>query len=217
MTYKVLIADDHVVVREGLKLLIETNENYKTIGEAGHGAEAIQLVNDLEPDIILMDLYMPVMSGMEAIRKLSVTHPKLPIIILTTYNEDQLLAEGFALGAKGYLLKDTSLQSLFHSMDAAMNGETLIGEDMMKRIRDYQEKRQHIKEKVQLSRMEIIILQAVARGTTSKDIAFDMGVSERTVKSRLTAIFNKLGVDSRTEAVAVAIESGLIHLNYNNL
>ena len=217
MTYKVLIADDHVVVREGLKLLIETNENYKTIGEAGHGAEAIQLVNDLVPDIILMDLYMPVMSGMEAIRKLSVTHPKLPIIILTTYNEDQLLAEGFALGAKGYLLKDTSLQSLFHSMDAAMNGETLIGEDMMKRIRDYQEKRQHIKEKVQLSRMEIIILQAVARGTTSKDIAFDIGVSERTVKSRLTAIFNKLGVDSRTEAVAVAIESGLIHLNYNNL
>lgn len=88
---------------------------------------------------------------------------------------------------------------------------------MMKRIRDYQEKRQHIKEKVQLSRMEIIILQAVARGTTSKDIAFDMGVSERTVKSRLTAIFNKLGVDSRTEAVAVAIESGLIHLNYNKL
>ncbi|MEC0281287.1 response regulator transcription factor [Terribacillus saccharophilus] len=217
MTYKVLIADDHVVVREGLKLLIETNENYKTIGEAGHGAEAIQLVNDLEPDIILMDLYMPVMSGMEAIRKLSVTHPKLPIIILTTYNEDQLLAEGFALGAKGYLLKDTSLQSLFHSMDAAMNGETLIGEDMMKRIRDYQEKRQHIKEKVQLSRMEIIILQAVARGTTSKDIAFDIGVSERTVKSRLTAIFNKLGVDSRTEAVAVAIESGMIHLNYNKL
>lgn len=217
MTYKVLIADDHVVVREGLKLLIETNENYKTIGEAGHGAEAIQLVIDLEPDIILMDLYMPVMSGMEAIRKLSVTHPKLPIIILTTYNEDQLLAEGFALGAKGYLLKDTSLQSLFHSMDAAMKGETLIGEDMMKRIRDYQEKRQHIKEKVQLSRMEIIILQAVARGTTSKDIAFDMGVSERTVKSRLTAIFNKLGVDSRTEAVAVAIESGLIHLNYNKL
>ena len=217
MTYKVLIADDHVVVREGLKLLIETNENYKTIGEAGHGAEAIQLVNDLEPDIILMDLYMPVMSGMEAIRKLSVSHPKLPIIILTTYNEDQLLAEGFALGAKGYLLKDTSLQSLFHSMDAAMNGETLIGEDMMKRIRNYQEKRQHIKEKVQLSRMEIIILQAVARGTTSKDIAFDMGVSERTVKSRLTAIFNKLGVDSRTEAVAVAIESGLIHLNYNKL
>lgn len=214
MTYKVLIADDHVVVREGLKLLIETNENYKTIGEAGHGAEAIQLVNDLEPDIILMDLYMPVLSGMEAIRKLSVTHPKLPIIILTTYNEDQLLAEGFALGAKGYLLKDTSLQSLFHSMDAAMNGETLIGEDMMKRIRNFQEKRQHIKEKVQLSRMEIIILQAVARGTTSKDIAFDMGVSERTVKSRLTAIFNKLGVDSRTEAVAVAIESGLIHLNY---
>ncbi|MFP7479391.1 response regulator [Terribacillus saccharophilus] len=217
MTNKVLIADDHVVVREGLKLLIETNENYRTIGEAGHGAEAIQLVNDLEPDIILMDLYMPVMSGMEAIRKLSVTHPKLPIIILTTYNEDQLLAEGFALGAKGYLLKDTSLQSLFHSMDTAMNGETLIGEDMMKRIRDYQGKRQHIKEKVQLSRMEIIILQAVARGTTSKDIAFDMGVSERTIKSRLTAIFNKLGVDSRTEAVAVAIESGLIHLNYNKL
>ncbi|WP_175074948.1 response regulator transcription factor [Terribacillus sp. AE2B 122] len=215
MAYKVLIADDHVVVREGLKLLIETNENYKTIGEAGNGADAIQLVNELDPDIILMDLYMPVMSGMEAIRKLSVTHPKLPIIILTTYNEDQLLAEGFALGAKGYLLKDTSLKSLFHSMDAAINGETLIGEDMMKRIRNYQEKRRNEKEKAQLSRMEIIILQAVARGTTSKDIAFDMGVSERTVKSRLTAIFNKMGVDSRTEAVAVAIESGLIHLNYN--
>ncbi|MFP7494719.1 response regulator transcription factor [Terribacillus saccharophilus] len=215
MARKVLITDDHVVVREGLKLLIETNPNYQTVGEAGNGAEAIELVNELNPDIVLMDLYMPIMSGMEAIRKLSVTHPDLPIIILTTYNEDQLLAEGFDLGAKGYLLKDTSLESLFHSMDAAMNGETLIKDDMLKRIRNYQEKRRNIKEKVQLSRSEIIILQAVARGLTSKEIAFDMGVSERTIKSRLTAIFNKLGVDSRTEAVAVAIEAGLIHLNNN--
>jgi len=217
VTHKVLIADDHVVVREGLKLLIETNRNYKTIGEAGNGSEAIELVNELEPDIVLMDLYMPVMSGMEAIRNLSVTHPDLPIIILTTYNEDQLLAEGFDYGAKGYLLKDTSLESLFHSLDAAMSGKTLIGDDMMKRIRNYQEKRRNLKEKVQLSRMEIVILQAVARGMTSKEIAFDMGVSERTIKSRLTGIFNKLGVDSRTEAVAVAIEAGLIHLNHNNL
>ena len=209
MPHKILIVDDHLVVREGLKLLIETNDDYETIGEAENGMEAIKLVEELKPDVVLMDLYMPVMSGLDAIKKLSISHPNLPIIILTTYNEDQLMAEGFDLGVKGYLLKDTSLESLFHSLRAALMGETLINSDMMDRIRNFKKQEQA---KVHLSHLEIITLQAVANGRKSKDIAADLGVSERTIKSRLTTIFNKLAVDSRAEAVAVAMHAGFITL-----
>lgn len=207
--YKVLIVDDHVVVREGLKLLIETNESFTTIGEAGNGLEALHLVEELAPDIVLMDLYMPIMSGLDAIKSLHTTHPDLPVIILTTYNEDKLMAQGVDFGVKGYLLKDTSLNDLFESMTAALNGDTLIDGEMMRRILDYRRKSELY---TPLSKIEIITLQAVANGMKSKEIAEYHGISERTVKSRLTNIFNKLGVFSRAEAVAVAMHEGLIKL-----
>ena len=117
--YKVLIADDHLVVREGLKLLIETNDHYTITGEAENGKTAVRLAEELKPDVILMDLYMPEMSGLEAIKQIK-EHSDVPIIILTTYNEDHLMIEGIESGANGYLLKDTSSETLFHTMDAAV-------------------------------------------------------------------------------------------------
>ncbi len=117
--YKVLIADDHLVVREGLKLLIETNDHYTITGEAENGKTAVRLAAELKPDVILMDLYMPEMSGLEAIKQIK-EHSDVPIIILTTYNEDHLMIEGIESGANGYLLKDTSSETLFHTMDAAV-------------------------------------------------------------------------------------------------
>lgn len=214
MPHKILIVDDHLVVREGLKLLVGLNADFVTIGEAENGDEAVKLVEELNPDIILMDLYMPVMKGLEAIKEISLKHPTIPVIILTTYNEDKLMAEGMEYGAKGYLLKDTSPENLFRTLEAAIRGDTLINSDMMARIQAYRkvEEKQRINPKIYLSQKEIEVLEAVARGAKSKEIAFDLNISERTVKARLTDIYNKLGVSSRAEAAALAIQAGIISL-----
>jgi len=214
MQHRILIVDDHLVVREGLKLLIETSDKYVIVGEAENGRIAIDLVEKLKPDVILMDLYMPVMSGLEAIKEIRRTNPEIPIVILTTYNEDQLMMKGIEAGAKGYLLKDTGVENLFESIDSAIRGETLLQPEIAERIQNYKTKllKEQSKSKVMLTPREMTILQAIARGSTSKEIAYDIGIAERTVKSKLTSIYNKLGVDSRTEAVAVAIQSGIIHL-----
>ncbi|MED4234875.1 response regulator transcription factor [Priestia megaterium] len=214
MQHRILIVDDHLVVREGLKLLIETSDKYVIVGEAENGRIAIDLVEKLKPDVILMDLYMPVMSGLEAITELRRTNPEIPIVILTTYNEDQLMMKGIEAGAKGYLLKDTGVENLFESIDSAIRGETLLQPEITERIQNYKTKllKEQSKSKVMLTPREMTILQSIARGSTSKEIAYDIGIAERTVKSKLTSIYNKLGVDSRTEAVVVAIQSGIIHL-----
>ncbi|MCM3196551.1 response regulator [Priestia megaterium] len=214
MQHRILIVDDHLVVREGLKLLIETSDKYVIVGEAENGRIAIDLVEKLKPDVILMDLYMPVMSGLEAITELRRTNPEIPIVILTTYNEDQLMMKGIEAGAKGYLLKDTGVENLFESIDSAIRGETLLQPEITEQIQNYKTKllKEQSKSKVMLTPREMTILQAIARGSTSKEIAYDIGIAERTVKSKLTSIYNKLGVDSRTEAVVVAIQSGIIHL-----
>ncbi len=191
---KVLIVDDHLVVREGLKLLIETNDHYTIIGEAENGKAAVRLADELKPDIILMDLYMPEMSGLEAIKQIKEKHD-IPIIILTTYNEDHLMIEGIELGAKGYLLKDTSSETLFHTMDAAIRGNVLLQPEILKRLQE-----------IQLERMK---KQSSDTQLTEKDL----GVSERTVKSRLTSIYNKLGANSRTEAVTIAMQRGILTLD----
>lgn len=209
--YKVLIADDHLVVREGLKLLIETNDHYTITGEAENGKTAVRLAEELKPDVILMDLYMPEMSGLEAIKQIK-EHSDVPIIILTTYNEDHLMIEGIESGANGYLLKDTSSETLFHTMDAAVRGEVLLQPDILRRFREKKMERANANE-TQLTDKEIIVLQAVAKGHKSKAIAFDLGISERTVKARLTSIYNKLGADSRTEAVTIAMQKGILKLN----
>ncbi|MCY9462391.1 response regulator transcription factor [Bacillus velezensis] len=209
--YKVLIADDHLVVREGLKLLIETNDHYTITGEAENGKTAVRLAEELKPDVILMDLYMPEMSGLEAIKQIK-EHSDVPIIILTTYNEDHLMIEGIESGANGYLLKDTSSETLFHTMDAAVRGEVLLQPDILRRFREMKMKRANANE-TQLTDKEIIVLEAVAKGHKSKAIAFDLGISERTVKARLTSIYNKLGADSRTEAVTIAMQKGILKLN----
>ncbi|RIN24745.1 response regulator transcription factor [Staphylococcus succinus] len=212
--FKVLIVDDHFVVREGLKLLIELNDQFEVIGEAENGESAIEKVAQLKPDIILIDLYMPIMNGLDAIRIIKNNHD-IPIIILTTYNEDNLLVEGIELGVNGYLLKDTDSEKLFHTMEAAVRGELLLQSDIMNRYKkdkvDQQQKENAINS-LALSDKELVVLQAISKGYKSKAIAFDLGLTERTIKSRLTSIYNKLGVDSRAEAVKIGIQRGIIDI-----
>ena len=224
MKYNVLIVDDHFVVREGLKLILETSDDYQVVGEAENGQMAVNMALELQPDVILMDLNMPVMDGLEAMEKLQQQQCNIPVVILTTYNEDDLMVKGLAIGAKGYLLKDSKRENLFRTLDSAIRGETLLQPEIMQTVFQMRNKgNASVSSSVRstnssgvpavlLSNREKVVLQAIAHGHRSKDIAFDMGISERTVKAHLTSIYNKLGVDSRAQAVAFAIEKGIVHL-----
>ncbi|EEK85344.1 Sensory transduction protein ydfI [Bacillus cereus ATCC 4342] len=205
--------DDHFVVREGLKLIIETSDSFQIIGEAANGEEALSFIEKKKPDVILMDLNMPKMSGLETIEALNKKQNHTPIIILTTYNEDELMLQGIELGAKGYLLKDTDRENLFRTLEAAIRGEILLQPNIMEKIVNYKRKEVYADkvEENNLTEKELFVLKAIARGNKNKEIAFDMGIAERTVKAYLTNIYNKLGVNSRSEAVAVSIERKLIH------
>lgn len=208
MTYRVFIVDDHFVVREGIKLVIETNPHFTVVGEASNGKEALKRVEDTQPDVILMDLMMPVMSGLETIAELNVRELSIPIIILTTYNEDDLILKGIELGAKGFLFKDMQRHDLFRTLEAAVRNEVLLPPEVVNTVMEAKLKKEVPKAK--LTEREIEIMKAVARGYRSKEIACDLGISERTVKAHLTNIYQKLNVDSRSEAVARSIESGII-------
>ncbi|WP_405113218.1 response regulator transcription factor [Paenibacillus sp. FSL K6-1217] len=214
--YKILIVDDHLVVREGLKMILETDQRFSIAGEAENGQVALHLVETLVPDVILLDLNMPVMSGLDTLKALNTKQYSIPIIILTTYNEDELMINALALGAKGYLLKDTSRDELFRTIESAIRGSTLLQADILTKVFAAKERTKIAgakdTEPVNLTDKELLILQLVARGFKSKEIAFDMGVTERTIKSHLTNIYSKLGVESRAQAVATAIEQRILHI-----
>lgn len=216
MKHKILIVDDHWVVREGLKMILETDEQYEVIDEAEEGESAIGLIKEAEPDIILLDLNMPGgLDGLGTLEKMKELQLEIPVIILTTYNEDELMMNALALGAKGYLLKDTSRDNLFRTLQSALRGETLLQPEITSRVFAFRQDRKSSsvpESSYQVTPKERIILQAIARGARNKEIASDLGISERTVKAHLTNIYNKLGVDSRSEAVAVSIEKGILQL-----
>ncbi len=213
---RILIVDDHLVVREGLKLILEIDENFLVAGEAANGQEALELLDKVRPDVILLDLNMPVMSGLEFLEAMERRHSNIPVIILTTYNEDELMLKGLALGAKGYLLKDTDREDLFRTIESAVRGDTLLRPDILAKVLTAKQGLNTASagrgDGPALSEREQLILQSVARGYKSKDIAYDLGISERTVKAHLTSIYNKLGVDSRSQAVAIAMERGIVRL-----
>lgn len=173
------------------------------------------MIDVTKTDIILLDLNMPVMSGLDTLKIMNKQGITIPVIILTTYNEDELMVTGIELGAKGFLLKDTSRENLFRTLEAAIRGETLLQPEFMEKLLKFKEKKSNNNTNTKnapLTEKEILILQAVAKGFKSREIAFDMGIAERTVKAHLTNIYNKLGVNSRAEAVAIAIDHGLFRL-----
>jgi NarL family two-component system response regulator YdfI len=208
---RILIADDHLIIRQGLRLILETEEGFEMIGEASDGAEALRLSHELRPDVVLMDLRMPGMDGLTAIGLLQSELPEVAVVILTTYNEDDLMLRGLRAGARGYLLKDVDRQTLFAAIRAAARGEMLLKPEMLSRLLTRIEAAPAGNPPptgLELTGREFEVLSAVARGERSKEIALHLGISERTVKAHLASIYNKLGVDSRAAAIAAAIQRG---------
>jgi two-component system, NarL family, response regulator YdfI len=211
---RILIADDHLIIRQGLRLILETEDSFDLVGEAADGAEALRLCQELNPDVVLMDLRMPVMDGLTAIEHLQRKQPGVSVVILTTFNEDELMLRGLKAGAKGYLLKDTSREALFETIRAAARGETLLKPDVMAKLLARMDSpaspapASH--PETTLTDRELEVLKGVAQGERSKEIAYRLQITERTVKAHLASIYNKLGVDTRGAAIAAAAQKGLL-------
>src|SRR5215216_1264080 len=208
---KIIIADDHLIIRQGLRLILETENDFELVGEASDGAEALTLCKKLKPDVVLMDLRMPNMDGLTAIETLHVEQPEIAVVILTTFNEDELMLRGLRAGARGYLLKDTDRATLFNTIRAAARGETLLKPEIMARVLSrVNAPKIESNISINLTDRELEVLASVARGERSKEIAAHLGISERTVKAHLAGIYGRLGVDSRAAAIAVAAHKGLL-------
>lgn len=205
----VLIVDDHQLLRAGLELIFETVSDITVIGTAVDGEDGLDQVHQLQPDLVITDIRMPKLDGISLIKQLHDESPELPIVVLTTFDDQQPIQQAMQLGARGFLLKDADKETILNVVRGAMNGETYIEPRIASKAFAAAPTPATT---IDLSPREHQILTEVAAGFHSKEIASDIGVSERTVKSHLTSIYNKLGVFSRAEAVAKALQLHLIDL-----
>jgi NarL family two-component system response regulator YdfI len=213
---RVVIADDHPIVRTGLRLMLGMEEGIELVGEAADGSAALHLISSLEPDVVLMDLRMPVMDGLEAIERIRAEWPHIAIIVLTTYDEDDLMLRSLQAGVRGYLLKESSLETVLQAIESAARGDMLLQPELMKRILDHAARRgsspspRKQSSDFNLTAREREVLAGIASGERSKEVGARLGITRRTVESYLNSIYTKLNVDSRAAAVAIATERGLI-------
>jgi DNA-binding NarL/FixJ family response regulator len=203
---RILLVDDHPVVREGLRGMLEAEEDLVVIGEAGSGDEAVALANAEKPDVILMDLRMPGLDGAGATEKIMAGSSGSRVIVLTTYESDADILRAVEAGATGYLLKDASRAELAGAIRAAMRGETVLAPSVAGRL----VRRMRQPATQSLSAREVEVLRLVGKGLTNADVGAALHISEATVKTHLLRVFNKLGVSDRTAAVTTAMSRGIL-------
>jgi DNA-binding NarL/FixJ family response regulator len=203
---RLLIVDDHPVVRDGLRGMFAGDPEYEVVGAAADGAEALGLAESLRPDVILMDLRMPGLDGVTAIRRLATRGIPARILVLTTYDTDSDVVPAIEAGATGYLLKDSSREELYRAIRAAYRGESILAPSVATRLMS--QLRAPAQEA--LSERELEVLTLIAQGLTNRDAAARLFISEATVKTHLIHIYTKLDVNDRAAAVATAYERGLL-------
>ncbi|MBA2366635.1 MAG: response regulator transcription factor [Actinobacteria bacterium] len=205
---RVLVVDDHPVVRTGVQGMLASHADFEVVGEASDGEDAVGKVEVLNPDVVLMDLRMPGIDGVEATKRILARHPGVQVLVLTTYDTDEDIVRAVEAGAVGYLLKDSPREELFRGVHAAAQGEPLLAAAVASRLMG----RMRTPPGQSLSPRELEVLMLVADGRPNKDIARSLYISETTVKTHVAHIFTKLGVDDRTAAVTVALDRGIIRL-----
>jgi DNA-binding NarL/FixJ family response regulator len=210
MTIRILVTDDHGVVRQGLRMFLELDPELEVVGEAANGQEALRAARELRPDVVLMDLLMPVMDGIAATGAIRAEMPEVEVVALTSVLEDASVSGAVRAGAIGYLLKNTEAEELHRVIKAAANGQVqLVPEAASRLMREVRAP----ESPEALTAREIEVLKLLARGRANKQIAHELVVGEKTVKAHVSSILAKLGVQSRTQAALHAIRIGLVSMD----
>lgn len=206
-TITVMCVDDHPLVRKGIASILATEATFKLVGEAGNGQEAVAMFRELHPDVVLMDLRMPEMDGIEATRQIRQINPEAKIIALTSYDGDQDIYKAIEAGVRGYILKEMVHTKVIDAIQTVFAGKRLMPQEVAERLSEYFPQ-------VALTPREIEVLKYVARGMANKEIAHQLGTASGTVKMHVQNILAKLGAADRTHAVTIALERGILHLDF---
>jgi len=213
----IMVADDHPFIRQALKILLENEPDMKIIAEASNGVEAVELAAKMQPDVIIMDIGMPVMNGLEATRQIKEKCPNVAILVLTVFTDTQHVIGILNAGAAGYLTKEVFGDDVIRGIRAIIAGEAVLTPSILQKIIKSMPPQTIIPDPLpipkNLTSRDLTILKLIARGMCNKDIAAELNINVRTIKANLTAIFNKLGVSSRTEAVVTGLKTGLLTIN----
>ena len=209
---KILICDDQAVVRDGLELLLKLERDFEVVGAARDGAEAVELTKEKKPDLVLMDLKMPGVNGIEATRQIRAHFPEIKVLVLTTYDDDQWLFDAIRAGASGYLLKDTPREEIVRAIRGTLAGKSFLDPGVAGKIIDQVASKQVQPETLltgKLTEREVDVLRLIARGLNNSEIAARLHLSDGTVRNHVSAILAKLEVADRTQAAVIAIQHGL--------
>jgi len=211
---KIMLAEDHVLVREGTKEMLDREDDMEVVAEAGDGEEAVRLVTEKDLDIVIMDIALPKLNGIEATKQIKEISPRTAILVLTAYDDDEYVFALLEAGAAGYLLKDVSTDKLVEAIRAVQAGESMLHPAIARKVVNrFSRPVEGGKEETpveELTEREIEVLQLAGKGITNREIADSLSISHRTVQAHLSHIFSKLGVGSRTEAVVYALRKGLL-------
>jgi two-component system response regulator DegU len=208
---RVMIVDDHHLVREGLKAILDQGNDIRVVSEASTAEDALKLVEKSEPDVVLMDISMPGMGGIKATKSIRERHPAVKVLILTMLDQEGYVYEAVKAGATGYMLKSTSSDELVHAIKTVNDGKALLHPDATAQLlKEFANLAVNRGQDYGLSNREMEVLQLLSEGKTNKEIAKSLFISEQTVKTHLAHIFNKLGTSDRTETVAKALRNGLV-------
>ncbi len=202
---RILLVEDHQVVRQGLAALLSTTEGLEVVGSVGDGVEAVAAFRTLRPDITLMDLRLPKMSGVDAIRAIRGEFPEARVVVLTTYDGDEDIFRALQAGARGYLLKGMPFEELLTTIHAVHGGKSRITSPVAEKLAERVSGQQ-------LTARELSVLERIVAGRANREIAADLFISEATVKTHVNSLLSKLGVVDRTQAATVAIQRGFVHL-----
>ena len=213
MSIKVMLADDHVLMREGIRQLLEFDGTISVIAETNNGVECMEQLLSVHPDILLLDINMPVMNGIEVLQEIKKKNISVKVLVLTVHNEVEYLLKAVDIGVDGYIMKDAESAELKNAINCIMQGETYIQPSLVPALNNRLVSRDIDKEKINsLTKRELEVLIEVANGMFNKEIATSLNISERTVKNHISNIFKKIDVSDRTQAAVFAIKNNLIKL-----
>ena len=213
MPINVVIADDHKMVREGIKQLLEFDGKIKVIGEAGNGFECLELLKKDLPNVLLLDINMPEMNGLDVLQHIRKNKIKVKVIILTVHNEIEYLLKANDLNVDGYILKDSESEILKNAIYSVNNGENYIQPELIPLLNSTMIHKDIDKEKIHsLTKREVEVLKSISAGLLNKEIAINLGISERTVKNHISNIFKKIDVADKTQAAVFAIKNNIVKL-----